>query len=388
MSLRWVACGVATVAFLTITTTAEAQGLNDVLGRLLSNGCSALGGPSATTYGPDLGAFCANGGGAATATGGTAGSEVRTGGEEQRSVYRRLRQRQGSASADTRGTQGFSLFFSADYQKYEQDTTEFESAFERDTVGGTLGADYLFRNGLVVGAAFNYGHEFGDYDGIAGGFDHDAFGFLVYGSVTPVAGLFFDAVAGYTIRDYGFERRISFANNNAAVSGPTRGDTTGNEFKVGVNAGYDFLFGPVTIGPRAAVLYRETTIDGFRESGRTGLELAYGDQNIESLTTSFGVFGSVAISTGVGVIVPQASADYVHEFLDDQRSVRFRLVQDLTGNQFLFQTSHPDRNYFNLGVGVSMVLRNGMQPFLNFRELVGYNDRSSHTVTAGLRIPF
>ena len=35
-----------------------------------------------------------------------------------------------------------------------------------------------------------------------------------------------------------------------------------------------------------------------------------------------------------------------------------------------------------------MVLANGFQPFLNFRELVGYNDRSSHTVTVGLRVPF
>jgi outer membrane autotransporter protein len=382
------ACGIAALAVFTVTAAAEAQGLNDVLGGLLSNGCNALGGPSATTYGPDLGAFCSLGGGAASAGGGTAGSEARTGGEEQRSVYRRLRQRQGSASADTRGTTGFSLFFSADYQKYEQDATDFESGFERDTVGGTIGADYRFRNGLIVGGAFSYGHEFGDYDGVGGGFDHDAFGFLLYGSVTPFAGLFIDAVAGYTYRDYEFERRINFSNNNAAVSGPTRGDTTGNEFMVGVNIGYDFLFGPVTVGPRAGVLYRETTIDGFRESGRTGLELAYGDQNIESLTTSVGVFGSVAISTGIGVIVPQVGADYVHEFLDDQRSVRFRLVQDLTANQFLFQTSHPDRNYFNLGVGVSMVLANGMQPFVNFRELVGYNDRSSHTVTAGLRIPF
>jgi len=35
-----------------------------------------------------------------------------------------------------------------------------------------------------------------------------------------------------------------------------------------------------------------------------------------------------------------------------------------------------------------MVLPNGLQPFLNFRELVAYRDRNSHTVTVGLRIPF
>jgi outer membrane autotransporter protein len=387
MMLRWVACVAAMLAILTFTVAAEAQGLNDVLGRLLSNGCSALGGISGN-YGNELAVFCGGGGGAASASGGTAGSEVRTGGEEARTIYRRLRQRQGAASADIDGVGGFSLYATADYQKFDKDATRFESGFERDTVGGSIGGDYLFGNGLVLGAAFTYGHEFGDYDGVAGGFDHDAYGVLAYASVTPIPGVFLDAVAGYVRRDYGFERRISYSNNVTTVDGPTRGDTDGDEFKVGLNTGYDLLFGPVTVGPRLAILYRETTIDGFRESGRTGLELAYDNQNIQSLTTTAGLFGSVAISTGLGVIVPQASAEYVHEFLDDQRSVGFRLVQDQAGQRFLFETDKPDRDYFNLGAGVSMVLPNGMQPFLNFRELVGYRDRSSQTVTLGLRVPF
>ena len=54
----------------------------------------------------------------------------------------------------------------------------------------------------------------------------------------------------------------------------------------------------------------------------------------------------------------------------------------------MFETDPPDRDYFNLGVGVSMVLANGFQPFLNFRQLVGYEDRSSFAVTLGLRVPF
>jgi outer membrane autotransporter protein len=200
--------------------------------------------------------------------------------------------------------------------------------------------------------------------------------------------MFVDAVAAYTRKDYSFDRRASFARAGFSTSGSTSGDTDGNEFKLGVNTGYDFLLGRFTVGPRVGVLYRETTIEGYRESGRTGLELSYDNQNIQSLTTIVGVFGSVAISTGFGVIVPQASAEYVHEFLDDQRSVGFRLVQNLSQARFLYQTEPPDRDYFNLGVGMVMVLPNGFQPFVNFRELVGYNDRSSHTVTLGLRVPF
>jgi hypothetical protein len=42
----------------------------------------------------------------------------------------------------------------------------------------------------------------------------------------------------------------------------------------------------------------------------------------------------------------------------------------------------------NLGLGVSMVLPQGIQPFLNFRDMLAYQDRSTYTVTLGVRIPF
>jgi len=382
MRLRWTACWLAMVGIVAVTVPVEAQGLNDVLVNFLGNNCTRFGG----TFGPELSQICqASPGGAGSSGSAIAAAETRGGDERQ--LLRRLRQRQAAASADTGGAYGFGLFASADYQNYDKNTTRFETGFERDTWGGTVGADYLFRDGLVLGTAVSYAHEFGSYEG-GGGFDHDAYGILVYGSVMPITNMFVDVVAGYTRKDYSFDRRASFGVPGFSVSGATSGDTDGNEFKLGVNTGYDFLLGRFTVGPRVGVNYREMTIERYRESGRTGLELSYDNQNIQSLTTTVGVFGSVALSTGFGVIVPQATAEYVHEFLDDQRSVGFRLVQDLGQRRLLFQTDPPDRDYFNLGVGVSMVLPNGLQPFLNFRELLGYNDRHSHTVTLGLRVAF
>jgi outer membrane lipase/esterase len=391
MRLRWISAVVAAMGMVLGmmaparaqspppgTAPAGPQGLNDVLIRLLSNNCTGLG---AGPFGPDLTRICAvPGTGGGSASGGTVGAESRFGAGEE--------QRQSAASADADGTSGLSAFVSTEYQKFNKDTTRFETGFDRDTAGASVGVDYLLRGGMVLGAAVSYAHEFGDYDGVGGGFDHDAYGILVYGSVVPVTNMFVDAVAGYTRKDYGFERRASLSITGRSAAGPTSGDTDGNEFKVAVNTGYDFLVGRFTFGPRAGINYRETTIDAFRESGHTGLELAYDNQIIRSLTTTVGLYGSVAVSTGFGVIVPQATAEYVHEFLDDQRSVGFSFVQDPARRRFLFQTDPPDRDYFNLGVGMSMVLANGMQPFLNFRELVGYKDRSSHTVTLGLRVPF
>jgi uncharacterized protein with beta-barrel porin domain len=369
----------------------SAQGLNDVINSVLANTCSGLGG-SGGSYTPDLAKICniGNSFSAGSSAGGTATIEDRVSQfDEERRLRRRLRERrQQAASADTALGRGFSLFATAEYQNLNKDTTRFETGFRQDTAGGTVGGDYAFGDLAIFGGALHYAHEFGNYDGVGGGYDHDKYGASLYGSLTPVAHLFVDATIGYTWVDYGFNRRAAFAAATANSAGSTSGSTEGSEFRVGLNAGYDFLVGPFTFGPRVGVNYRDAVIDGFDESGGTGLELVYDDQHSDSLTTVGGLFGSVAISTGFGVLVPQVTAEYIHEFLNDQRSVGFSFVGDLSRQKFRFQTDRPDRDYFIVGVGTVLVLPGGVSPFINYRELLGHRDRSSHTVTAGLRFAF
>jgi len=54
----------------------------------------------------------------------------------------------------------------------------------------------------------------------------------------------------------------------------------------------------------------------------------------------------------------------------------------------LFQTDPPDRDFFNLGVGALAVFSRGLSAFVNVRELLGYNTRTSTTVTVGFRSQF
>ncbi|HEV2057607.1 MAG TPA: autotransporter domain-containing protein, partial [Methylomirabilota bacterium] len=84
--------------------------------------------------------------------------------------------------------------------------------------------------------------------------------------------------------------------------------------------------------------------------------------------------------------VPQFIAEWVHEFQDDQRVIYFRFREDLGQTKLRVQTDSPDRDYFNLGTGVVLILPKGMQVFLSFRALVGYNDRQAYTANGGLRI--
>jgi outer membrane autotransporter protein len=282
----------------------------------------------------------------------------------------------------------WNLYVAADYEYFHKQVTTFEPGYNNNIWRGAVGADYSLNNVMLLGGALRYMHDDGDFRG-GGNFDTNSYGFLVHANYIPAPQFFLDTSAGYMRKNYDIARLASLLVGGIPTPvGTTKGDPDGNEATVGVNGGYDFNFQNVTMGPRLGLNYKYTNIDGYRERGTTNQELVYDDQNENSLTSSLGVYGSVAISTGFGVLIPQAAAEYVHEFMDNQRRIGFRLANDPAGNHFSFKNDPPDRNYFNLGAGVLLQLARGIAPFINYRALVGYSDQSSHRVTAGVRVEF
>jgi outer membrane autotransporter protein len=285
---------------------------------------------------------------------------------------------------------GLDFFLSGEFERFDKDLTRFEPGYDSNTWSGTAGADYRFSRLLTAGLALTYSRIDGDFDRSGGSFATNSYGALAYASVRPVANSFVDLVGGYARKDYSVDRSVSLSASSGApiAGGRATGDTNGNEYTAAAHAGYDFVFKNVTVGPRVGVDFSHTTIDGFSERGATGLELLYDRQERTSLTTTAGVFASVAFSTRLGVLVPQTTLEYVHEFEDNQRAIRFRFRDDPENFKFRFQTDPPDRDYFHLGAGLVMVLPSGWSPFINYRALVGYRSESSHTVTAGVRVGF
>jgi outer membrane autotransporter protein len=401
----WTRFAVMVVAALLVSALlparAQAQTFGESFVGRLDGTCRGLNGDSSSTgsgtYGPHLAAICT---GIPSAASGAASImlDSRNSEMEDQRLLKRLRERrqQKAASADdATGMRGLSLYASGDYQYAEKGVTKFEPGYERDTWGGTLGADYVLRGGMaLVGAAFNYAHQSGNFLRRAGNFDTDSFGPTIYVSVFPTDNVFVDGYVGYTRHEYDIVRRFTFIMNSTAQvpSGRTEGETSGNEYKAGVNAGYDFHFGPFTVGPRVGVDFRENHIDGYTESGATGfaqgLELIFEKQHQTSLTSKLGAFASLAHSTGWGVLVPQATFEWRHEFEDDQRPLYFRFKEDLRGAKFRYLSDSPDRDYFNASLGLVVLLPNGLAPFVNVREFFGYTKQSSTTVTAGLRVSF
>jgi outer membrane autotransporter protein len=381
---------------LAASGAARAQSLDESVAGALNGGCAALG----PARGAQLGALCASGVGTVSTPGANstaAGSDV--GGQDQESKIKKrlrdLREKEeltGSPSKSTETTfalGGLSGFISFDYENVDKRTTGFTPGFNSDKYGGTVGLDYSFGN-AVLGAAFVYSRTGGDFDNAGGDFSTRSYGGYLYGSLLPIPNLYIDAVVGYARKDMDLDRLVQFSGNGISTSGTASSSTNADEYKAGITGGYDFVQGNLTFGPRLGLNYTRNSVDAFSESGSTGLELAYDKQTVESFTSSIGVHGTMAISTSFGVLVPQVSADYIHEFLDDQKVFTAHFVQDLNASplQLGFQNDSPDRDYFGLGVGLVLVLPHGLSPYANYRALVGDSIRTTQTATVGLRVEF
>jgi outer membrane autotransporter protein len=277
-----------------------------------------------------------------------------------------------------------SLWMSGEYERFDKNSTTFEPGYKTDTGRASIGADYAFNDHrFVLGGAFGYAKIKGHFNS-GGRLDTDSYGSLLYATIVPAPKSFIDVTAGYARKNYFLSRSTFFPD---VPPGTSKGDTNGNEFALDTDGGYDFSFNNITIGPRIGLHYKRTEIDGYRERGATGFNLIFDRQTENSLAGGLGLYGSVAISTTFGVLVPQTTVKYVHEFEDSQRRTKFRVAGG-DDQPFSFQNDPPDRNYFQVGAGIAVVLPHNFQPFINYRALLGYKDQSSHILTAGLRVAF
>ena len=287
---------------------------------------------------------------------------------------------------------GVGLYFSGLVEALNRNVTTNQDGYRSNIFGFTAGADYRVTKGLVAGMAFSYANTHGDFNTGGGNFNINSYSPTIYAAWMPTDKAFVQTFAGYTSGNTSVSRAVDVfvagdvASNTAIGFSSSR--TGSDVFRLGVLTGYDYPIQNVTIGPRLGFNWSNTHIRGFSEDGNTGLELRYNDQYVNSLQSVVGLQGSAAFSTSVGVFVPQVNADYIHEYANSQRFINVQFVQDLRADatKFAFQNDNPARNYFSIGTGLLAVLPNGLQPFVNFRMMVGNSQFNNYAGMFGLRI--
>lgn len=288
----------------------------------------------------------------------------------------------GGASADRSSALlgKFGVFVNGQGSFGNQDPTIRDAGFDFYTAGMTAGVDYRVTNDLVLGAAFGYLRTKTNFDVSAGDSRINGYSVSAYGNYYLLEKLYLDGIATFGRNEYSNERNI--ANAFTANS-----STDGTQFAVSVSTGYEFNAGALTLGPTARVNYVRVHIDGYRETGADTFNLKIGSQTIESVTSALGGEVRYAVSTGFGVLTPQLNFDWEHEYKGDGRTVTASVLAD-PATAVAVRTASPDRDYFNLGAGVSATFKGGVSAFVHYQAQLGRTNFTNHGFNAGARFEF
>ena len=189
---------------------------------------------------------------------------------------------------------------------------------------------------------------------------------------------------GLQRNSYDTRRNIVFSGFNAAATG----DTNSNQGAASISGGYNFHHGGLSFGPYAKLNYIHVAVDGFEEGNAGAASLKIGSQSIASLTTNVGGQLSYAISRSWGVLLPNARLDWEHQHRDGARLISATFVADPVQTVFAIPTNDPDRDYFNLALGLSATFKAGRTAFVNYETVLGHSRLSNHLFTGGVRFEF
>lgn len=309
----------------------------------------------------------------------------------------------GSADADT----GFAWFGTVDYGFGDRDASDNENEYDADSYGVTVGVDYAFDNGLVLGVTVGYNDYEVDFDSdgvsalvsnVSGGeMESDVVtvsGFIDY----RMGSAYVSGILGIGTIDYDMERIVEIPASTAGTPAQSRlitSDTDGEQISAQLQFGYTFGKGAITFDLYGGLEIENIEIDSYTETDTSaggGLGLAFGNQDIDSSQSFIGGALRRAIATGRGVVVPYASVEWRHEFSNNSRFVdaRYALAlgdvnNDGRSDNFALPTDDPDENFFDISVGVSGQFGNNLSVFLQYSSLVDLEDTSANLVTFGLR---
>ncbi len=332
-------------------------------------------------------------------------ASARSRNEEARERGERYRQGAADTGAETLALGPFSLLVNGSYQDEEQSRSvdvDAERGYQLDAWAAQLGFDYRFSPTLVAGALVTWESSDLEFDreqpGVAftpladaGDVNQDSLGLTVFANVLLGERGYLDLSAGYVASDYTVQRRSVFQESGRSVPQTnvlTSASPDGDETWAAFALGYAAAAGAWTVDPYLGAVYSRAEVDGYQETDRSdsGLAMSIGAATSRTLLGQAGVRVTRPLSRPGYVLLPQASVEYLRAFERDGVETRASYRLDQNGNVLALEGDRRDRDYFEAGVGVVLLLPNGWMPFLEYQVLLGAEDLDAQRVSLGLRV--
>ncbi|NOQ63072.1 MAG: autotransporter domain-containing protein [Methyloprofundus sp.] len=267
----------------------------------------------------------------------------------------------------------------------EQERTEYSNGFDFSAIGTTLGADYRVTDNLTLGTAFGYTASRTEMSAGSGSTDVDSYSLAFYGSYSLPNSFYLEGMARTGWNHYEGSSTISSGDNQSLTEQATS-KYKGNDYSVSLSAGYDYYIKGFNISPFVRYDYMHADVGSYQEiskSSRNTIE----SQSIDSMRTSLGATLSYIFNTPYAVLIPSIRAEWQHEFMNDSRilsSFRESSPSDITE----IRTDSPDRDFANIGAGVSAVFPHGISAFFYYEALLANYLTTAHSFSGGIQYQF
>ncbi|CAG0964209.1 Esterase EstP [Burkholderiales bacterium] len=245
---------------------------------------------------------------------------------------------------------------------------------DADVTTVAVGGDMKLSDRLLVGGAFGYTENKGDFGG--GGYKlRETTGtfYAGYGEGPWYVGARLGA-GGLDYRDVHRSFEVGIATRIE------RGETSGYHYFGSLVGGYWLAAGRLLHGPFAKVTYQHARVRQFAEQGSSSTALAYGQQKREALQTSLGW----QVSGEIGGFRPFGRVTWEYDAMADDRSIDATPVQ--LGGTYSVGAYRPDDNFILFGLGASRDFGR-ITGFVNGAATASKGDGDYYAVTLGVRIP-
>jgi uncharacterized protein YhjY with autotransporter beta-barrel domain len=284
------------------------------------------------------------------------------------------------------------VFVNAAILRGEQEGDAAEGAAEQTGSTFTLGIDYRINDGLVAGVAYSLANTDAEF---GGGNEMNTNGYSLLGYGTwYVDQWYVESTLAFGSQHNDQFRRLDCALTTCGTSFALDADAQyyGSQDSFTLAGGHEWSFGALSLTPNVQYAMTSIDTDGYTETTSdmtapgAGFLLQLDDTERELTTLSAGINGQYAISTGFGVVIPQGSVEWRKELDDDVMIVNGQFVGDVaSGDSFSLISRTIDTSYGVVGAGVSVQMTGGSSAFVDVKSIVGYEDLTQSTYTAGWR---
>ena len=248
--------------------------------------------------------------------------------------------------------------------------------YDFTTGGVSLGIDYRITDQLAIGVMGDYSHTWTSLNP-SGHIDVDSGRGGLYATWFN-RGLYINGAI------YGGHN--TYDSSRAGLGGLATGGTEGSEWSAFIGGGYDFHFGPLTVGPIASLQYTDVGIDSFGEKGSLA-PLAIRSSSAESLRSDVGFRLFYQWQIGKILVEPSLKAAWEHEYKYSALPITAGFA-GIPGPSATFFGPSEGHDSTVVSAGVSVQLTQAITTYVDYDGQLGRGNYDSNAVTGGVRISF